>query len=246
MAGAALGASCMIVLGGRLAVLARYSGFTVPAAAFACGLLATLAVLALARHRGQTQTTTMLLAGIAVNTLAGAVTGLLIFMSSEETLRSLTFWTLGSFSGTTWGVVRQGAWFIPPSLAMMFYLRPALNLIACGEAQARSLGLSVERTKMAAVGAVTLAVGSSVAMVGMIGLIGLMVPHLLRLLAGPDHRLLVPGSVLMGAVLVSGADLVARTAAAPAELPIGILTAGIGAPFFIWLLLQQKRRGFAG
>jgi len=243
--GASLAAVVTIVLSSTL--LGAWSdwlgAFLLPAAAFGGGVIATLIVYRLATRNGQTSVTTMLLAGIAINALGGAGTGLMIFIADDDQLRDLTFWTLGSLGGATWtqlavvGPCLLGGMLVAPLLA-----RP-LNALLLGESEARHLGIRTERVKTLVVLLAAGVVGAAVAVSGIIGFVGLVVPHLLRLSVGPDHRVLVPGSALLGGTLLLGADLLARTIVAPAELPIGIVTALVGAPFFLWLLLRDRKRG---
>jgi iron complex transport system permease protein len=183
----------------------------------------------------------MLLAGIALNAFMGAGTGLLTFVANDAQLRNITFWSLGSLGGATWRTVAVAGPFVATAVLLLPRLSRALNALALGEAEAGHLGVDVERTRRTIVVLSALGVGSAVALAGVIGFIGLVVPHLLRLLVGPDHRVVVPGAALLGASLLLGADLVARTLVAPAELPIGIVTAVLGAPFFLWLLLRDRR-----
>ncbi|MCC8998540.1 MAG: iron ABC transporter permease [Candidatus Contendobacter sp.] len=243
--GAALAAVAVIVLG--LPAMAATSGglaiYVLPLAAFGGGLLATLLVAALAHHDGRAQVGAVLLAGIAINALAGAGTGLLTTLADDEQLRTLTFWSLGSLGGATW---REAAATAPPillALALIARCARTLNALLLGDREAGHLGFAVERTKRILMMAAALAVGSAVAVAGMIGFVGLVVPHLLRLVQGPDHRFLLPGSALLGAALLVCADLLARTLAVPAELPIGIVTALLGGPFFFGLLWRQRRQG---
>jgi len=243
--GAALMAVITIVLGATVfgAWSSVLGAFLLPAAAFAGGVIATVIVYRLATRASRTSVTTMLLAGIAINALAGAGTGLMIFIADDDQLRDLTFWTLGSLGGATWtqlavvGPVLLGGMLAAPLLA-----RP-LNAMLLGEGEAKHLGIRTERVKQLVIALAALVVGAAVAVSGIIGFIGLVVPHLLRLAVGPDHRVLVPGSALLGGALLLGADLMARTIVAPAELPIGIVTALLGAPFFLWLLLRDRQRG---
>lgn len=242
-AGAALAAATVIVLGDRWA-LARFDAFRgvlLPAGAFGGGLLATLVLYALATRAGRTSVAIMLLAGVALGALSGAVTGLLVYLSNDRQLRDLTFWSLGSLGGATWPKVFTEAILVLPTLLVVSVMARALNSLALGEAEAFHLGVAVQRTKTIMIVLVALAVGSSVALVGPIGFVGLVVPHILRLTAGSDHRVVLPGSALLGGVLLVFADILARTLAAPAEIPIGILTAAIGAPFFLWILLSRSR-----
>jgi len=240
--GGALGAISVLVLGGTFsASLPSLLGiYLVPAAAFIGSLIVTVMVYRLASARGQGSVATMLLTGIAINAMAGAITGVLTFVATDAQLRSITFWSLGSLGGGTWEAVAASAPFILLPLLLFPRYAAALNALTLGEETAGHVGIDVDRTKRALVVLTSLAVGSSVAVAGVIGFIPLVAPHLLRMLIGPDHRFLLGGSALLGAILLLGADLIARTLVAPAELPIGIVTAGIGAPFFLWLLMHER------
>jgi len=182
----------------------------------------------------------MLLAGIALTALAGAIVGLFTYLADDTTLRSLTFWNLGSLNGASYA----GLWpLLLITLAVGGWLprrATALNALLLGESEARHLGFDVERIKRELVVCTALGVGAAVAAAGLIGFVGLVVPHLMRLLVGPDHRLLLPASALAGATLLLLADVAARLVIAPAELPIGIVTALLGAPFFLFLLLRER------
>jgi iron complex transport system permease protein len=241
-AGASLGAVAVIVLGGTiLAPLTVLLGvLSLPLAAFCGGLATTLVLYQVATRRGQTSVATMLLAGIALAALAMAVTGVLIFVADDRQLRDLTFWGLGSLAGATWQKIGAVGPVIVLALATMPFLARGLNALALGEATAGHLGIPVQRLKYTAIVAVAAAVGASVAVSGGIGFVGIVVPHLLRLLIGPDNRYLLPASALLGGSLLLIADAVARTIVSPAELPIGIVTALAGAPFFLWILLRKR------
>lgn len=239
-AGAGLGATLWIVLigGGALGV------WGLPVSAFACGILVTVGVWKIAESEGKVRTVTLLLAGIAFNSFAGAGIGLMTFLADDEQLRSLTFWLLGGFGGATWSVV---AVTLPIAMIGLFVLlqqASALNAMSLGESEAYHLGVSIESLKRWAVFGVALTVGAAVSAAGGIGFVGLVVPHLLRLMGGADHRYVLPGSALGGAILLVLADLFSRTVVVPAELPVGIVTALIGGPFFLWLLLRFKREIF--
>ncbi len=182
----------------------------------------------------------MLLAGIAVNAFCFAGIGLMSFLATDAQLRNITFWNLGSLGGATWSTIFVSVPLILVSLFFLLRLSRSLNVILLGEAEARHLGVNTERLKWQAICLVALAVGASVAIAGTIGFVGLVVPHLLRLIIGADHRYLLVNSALLGANLLLIADLFSRTILSPAELPIGIVTALIGAPFFIWLLLKKN------
>jgi iron complex transport system permease protein len=243
--GAGLAAAVIIVLGDRILARLGVPGplpyAALPAGAFLGGLCATLILYALATRSGRTAVATMLLAGIALGALSGALTGLLTFVSDDRQLRDLAFWSLGSLGGATWSKVAASAPLILPVLAAVPLLGRGLNALVLGEAEAFHLGVPVERLKRACIVLVAVAVGASVAAAGVIGFVGLVVPHALRLLIGPGHRLLLPAAALLGGAFLVLADVVARLVAAPAELPIGIVTALVGAPVFLWLLLGRVR-----
>lgn len=241
-AGAALAAAATIVLGDRLLApsIGALPFSALPVGAFAGGLITMLGLYLIATRRGRTSIATMLLAGVAFDALAGAGMGLFSYLSDDRQLRDLTFWTLGSLSGATWTKVVAITPFVLPTLLAMPFLARGLNALSLGEAEAFHLGIPVQRVKAAAILLVAVAVGASVAAAGMIGFVGIVVPHVLRLMAGADHKVLLPASALLGAALLVSADTVARIIVAPAELPIGILTAAIGAPFFLWLLLRRQ------
>lgn len=241
-AGAGLGAISIIVLGnGVLApVTAALGIYALPIAAFVGGLATTVLLYRVATRRGQTSIATMLLAGIALGALAAALAGMLVYVADDRQLRDLTFWQLGSLGGATWNKVAAAGPIIGAALAASLFLSRGLNALALGEASARHLGIPVQRLKHVAILAVAAAAGASVAVSGGIGFVGIVVPHLLRLLIGPDHRYLIPASALLGASLLLLADAVSRTIVAPAELPIGIVTAVVGAPFFLWILLRRR------
>lgn len=240
-AGAGFAAVATIVLGTAflLPILGSYMFYALPVSAFAGGLITTVLLYTIATRQGRTSVATMLLAGIAIAALAAAGTGMLIFMSDDRQLRDFTFWTLGSLAGATWEKVAVASAFLAVVLAALPALAASLDALLLGEGEARHLGVPVQTMKRVAIFAVAAAVGASVAVAGPIGFVGIVVPHLLRLVIGPRHAGLLPTSALLGAALLVSADMVARTVVAPAELPIGIVTAILGAPFFLWLLLRQ-------
>jgi iron complex transport system permease protein len=235
--GAALGAVAVIVLG-----ISSLGLMTLPLAAFLTGTATTFFVYRLAQRHGRTDVATLLLVGLALNAMAGAATGLLTYLADDAQLRSIVFWTMGGLGGALWETVIVAAPWIGVSLALAPRLGRALNLFALGEMEARHLGIEVEQVKRAAILLAALATGTAVALVGPIGFIGLIVPHIVRLIAGPDHRLLLPACALGGASLLVLADLVARTMAAPAEVPVGLITACAGGPFFLALILRARRQ----
>jgi iron complex transport system permease protein len=214
----------------------------VPLLAMAGAMATTFLVYRIARIAGKTHISTLLLAGIAVNALAGSVVGAVLYLSDNEALRRFTFWTLGSLHTTTWKSVAMMAPFIVPPLLILPRYRGALNAFLLGEAEAYHLGFNTQWTKRMVVGLCAVMVGVTVAFCGLIGFVGLVVPHLARLMQGPDFRRLIPVSALLGALLVLAADLLARTANAPSEIPIGVVTSLIGAPFFLYLIHRRKRQ----
>lgn len=238
-AGATFAAITAIVLGEALFGAAALL-YVLPVGAFLGGLIATITLYLIATRRGRTSVATMLLGGIAIAALMMAASGILIFMSNDQQLRELTFWSLGSLGGASWPKIVAIIPFIILGLGLAGGFAGGFNALALGEAEARHLGIPVQLLKRIAIVAVALLTGTAVAVSGSIGFIGIIVPHLLRLAIGPDHRYLLPVSVLFGAVLLTGADMVSRTIVAPAELPIGIVTALLGAPFFLWILLRNR------
>ncbi|PAJ78230.1 FecCD family ABC transporter permease [Burkholderia ubonensis] len=241
--GAALGATTTIVLGPAL-FAASAGAAVLPFAAFAGALAVAALVYRLAASRGRLALPLLLLAGIAINALAGAAIGLLTFGANDAQLRTLTFWSLGSLGGAQWPALAAVTPCVAIGCALLARERNALNALQLGETEALHLGVPVQRLKRRVLVAVALAVGALVSCAGIIGFIGLVAPHCIRLACGPDQRIVMPGAALLGALLTLAADLVARTVAAPAEIPLGVLTALLGAPFFLALL--WKNRGALG
>jgi len=244
--GAALAAVAAIVLGGALGNtlgLGAAGRWLLPLASFGGAALTTLLVSRLSRVDGATQPAQMLLVGLAVNAVSGAGIGLLANIASGPALRALTFWMYGSLGRAGWPEIAVTAPVVLLALLLIPLRGRELNALLLGEAEAAHMGVDVERLKRWLVLLVLLAVGGAVALTGIIAFIGLIVPQLIRLWAGPDHRLLLPASALLGGALLTVADTAARTVAAPVELPIGVLTALIGGPFFIALLLRLRGRG---
>jgi iron complex transport system permease protein len=239
--GAALGAGLTIVLGTSMPPeWWRFLGPSLPLlTAFLGGLLVTALVWRWSSIQGQVRLPLLLLMGVAVNALAASGLGWLSFMANDTQLRSLTFWLLGSLSGARW---RSVAWVAGPVLAALWLtwrLAPQFNALALGEAQARLMGVPVDRLKRHGVWWSGLVVGVLTAHIGMVGFVGLIAPHGVRLLTGADHRAVLPGSALLGAILVILADTASRTIVAPVELPLGVLTGLLGAPLFLWMLRQR-------
>ncbi|MFH8465915.1 FecCD family ABC transporter permease [Streptomyces sp. NPDC017991] len=235
--GAAVGAVAAISLG-----LSFLGTWTIPVFAFVAGLGTALLVYSTSRSGGRTEVVTLILTGIAVNAFAGALIGLFIFLADTAAVNQITFWQLGSLSQATWPKVLAVLPCAVAGLAVAPLYARKLDLLALGERPARHLGVDVERLRIVLVLVVALLTAAAVSVSGVIGFVGLVVPHLLRMLAGPGHRFLVPGSALGGAVVLLAGDLAARTVAEPAELPLGVLTALFGSPFFFWLLRRTRRR----
>ncbi|MCZ2203829.1 FecCD family ABC transporter permease [Bartonella sp. A05] len=245
--GASLGAILAIVIGFTFpAFLAPFlESYKVMIGAFWGGLLTTIILYTIATHHSCTSIATMLLAGIAISALSGAIVGILIFIANDQQLRDITFWNLGSLAGATWLKV----WLILPFvwIGLLFapFLSHALNALTLGEAVASHIGFHIQRIKNIVILLVALMCGGAVAISGGIGFIGIVVPHILRLLMGSDHRYLIPCSALLGAALLIFADTFARFIVAPAELPIGIVTALFGSPFFLWILINRRGTNFS-
>lgn len=246
--GSALAAIVMIVLGDVILVgwLSQFQAIALPVAAFTGGLITTALIYRISTMDGSTRIFTLLLAGIAISALTGAVSGVLTYLADDGQLRSLTFWSMGSLGGLSWQSIWTAGPWILLALVILPCFRQALNALLLGEQVAQHLGMSAQRIKKVVIAIAAVAVGASVAVAGMIGFVGLVVPHLMRLWLGPDHARLLPASALCGASLLILADVISRTVAAPAEIPIGIITALIGSPFFLWLLLSQGQRGHMG
>ncbi|EJF90612.1 FecCD family ABC transporter permease [Bartonella tamiae] len=241
-AGAGLGAVLIIVLGASLPVaFTNYFGsFSIILGSFIGGLITTFFLYAVATRNRQTSIATMLLAGIALGALSGAALGILVFIANDQQLRDITFWNLGSLAGATWSRIGLALPFILLGLFIAPFLAQPLNALSLGESVAGHLGFSIQRIKNLAICLVALMCGGAVAVSGGIGFIGIVVPHILRLTIGPNHRYLIPCSALLGAILLILADTFSRYIVAPSELPIGIVTALFGAPIFLWILLKQR------
>lgn len=236
--GAALGAGLAIVFGSL--VFVEVPMWLLPLNAFIFGLAVTWIVYLIANNRQGTQVATLLLAGVAMQAFAGAAMGLLSYLANDQQLRDLTFWNLGSFGASSWQNFYICAAITIPALIVLLGFAKHLNAMLLGEAEAQHLGVSVENIKRISIVLVSLIVGASVASVGAIGFVGLVVPHVVRLGFGSDHKFLLPASAGLGALLLVIADTFARSIISPAELPIGIITALIGCPFFIFLILKQR------
>ncbi|UZR99463.1 FecCD family ABC transporter permease [Chondrinema litorale] len=242
--GAALGAIFVIMFMGTMApaLLEISRTYLMPLFAFLGGGLATAFTLKLSKSEGKTQITYLILAGVAITSLAGAAIGLSIFYADDAQLRSYTFWTLGDLSSATWEKLNILFPLIGIACTGLITMSRSLNAIALGESEAFHSGVSVEKVKLLTVLFSAMAVGVSVAFTGIIGFVGLVVPHIIRISFTSDHTLVLPCSAIGGACLLLLADIFARTIVIPAELPIGVVTAVIGTPFFIYLLISSKKK----
>lgn len=240
--GAALAAVLVIAFGhGWAAPFVRLLGIhALPLAAFLGGLGVTTLLVAMTGGRRPLSIAGLLLAGLAIGALAQAVMGIAVYASDDRALRDLTLWTLGSFAGASWQKVFAIVPFALAATLILPSLTRGLNGLLLGEAEAFHLGIDTRRTKLAIVFTTAALVGAAVAVAGVIGFVGIVVPHVIRLIAGPDHKLLLPSSALLGATLAILADVIARVVVAPAELPVGIVMALLGAPFFLHLIVTRQ------
>jgi iron complex transport system permease protein len=239
--GAFAAAAAIVVTDSKLGESLRFmQNELLPLSAFAGSLATTIILYGIASRAGRTSIAIFLLAGLAIAAIANAGIGLLVFMADDRQLRDITFWLLGSLSGITWAKTATIAPVLALGLAACLWVARGLDVLVLGEAEAFHSGVDVERLKRISIVLVSAMTGVAVSVCGVVGFIGIVVPHLLRLTIGPAHRLLLPASALLGASLLVGADTLARTIVAPAEMPIGVLTAAIGAPFFLAMLLRQR------
>jgi len=245
-AGAALGASLVFVLGGTSAFAAPLGSLAVPLMAFAGAFAATMLVYRVSATFGKVNVFTLLLAGIAVNAVCGAGTGFLSYVARDPQARNITFWNLGTFTTADWRGVIVVAVTFAACFALTLRDAKALNALMLGEDEAALLGMNPQRLIIRLLVLNTLMVATATAMVGVIAFVGLVVPHVLRMLKSSDYAFLLPASALLGALTMVVVDVVARLIIPPAELPVGIITAVVGAPVFLWILMLQQRRGSAG
>jgi len=235
-AGAAVAAATVIAFGLDFA-----GTWTVAICAFLGGLITTILVYTMSRDGGRTEVVTLVLVGIAINAVASAGLAFLMFIGDTQAREEIVFWQLGSLNGSRWEYVGVVAPMAAVGLVASLLLAPKLDLLSLGDRAARHVGVDVERLRMTTIVVVAVLTAAAVAFCGIISFVGLVVPHLIRMIAGPGHRLLVPASALGGAVLLALADLWARTLVAYADLPIGMLTALVGGPFFFWLIRRARR-----
>lgn len=240
--GSTVGAVLAMVLLTPFAWIQQIPGFWLtPLFAMAGGWAATAIAYQISRIGKRTHVSTLLLAGVAINAFAGATVGVALYLASNDQLRQLTFWMLGSLHRAEWTMIGVMIPLVAIPIFIIRHYRAALNAFMLGEAQAFQLGVPVQRLKWILISLNAIMVGAAVAFCGLIGFVGLVTPHILRLSIGPDHRLLLPTCALLGPILMLWADTLARTLNAPGEVPIGILTALIGAPFFLYLILLRKK-----
>jgi iron complex transport system permease protein len=247
-AGAAFGAAIVFVFGGSTALsfATPLGSLAVPAMAFVVSFAATMVVYRLSTSFGKVNVFTLLLAGIAINAVCAAGTGFLSYVARDPQARNITFWNLGTFTTADWrGVELIGVFFV---ICFVWSLRygKSLNALMLGENEAASLGVNPERLILQLIVVNTIMVSVATAMVGVIAFVGLVIPHVLRMLKSADYNFLLPASALLGAIIMEVIDITARVMIPPAELPIGIITAVIGAPVFLWILLRQTRQGGTG
>ncbi len=216
--------------------------FLLPILAIIGSFITTLMVYILSKVHNKTNIMAMLLSGIAINALSGALIGIFISISTDSQLRSFTFWTLGGLDNADWSVILITSIFIIFPLTIIYKMKSQLDIFMLGDAEAMHLGINVEWLKKKIILISSIMVGISVSFCGMIGFIGLITPHLIRMIIGPNHNYLIPASALLGALLLTTSDIIAKSIISPAQLPIGVVTSCIGAPFFIWLIYNQKKR----
>ncbi|MFF2550136.1 FecCD family ABC transporter permease [Nocardia sp. NPDC058058] len=236
-AGAAVGAGTVIVVGG-----AFVASWSVAAGAFVAGLLTTLLVYVLSRSNGRTEVVTLVLTGVAINAFAGGLISFLLFSASPAARDQIVFWQMGSLNGATWESVYVVAPLTALGVAAAILMAPRLDLLALGESAARHLGVDVERLRRNVIVVVAVLATAGVAFTGIILFVGLIVPHLVRMLVGPGHRVLIPLSAIVGAVVLVAADIGSRALVHNADLPLGMLTSLVGGPFFFWLLRRTRAR----
>jgi iron complex transport system permease protein len=234
--GAAAAATFAVIAG-----IASTSYWGLSLSAFIGALATTLLVYTLARRNGRTEVTTLILVGIAIDAVAGALVSLFQYMATQSQLQGIVFWLMGSASGATWPKLGLIVPLMTLGVIPLFLITRPLNLLVLGEAEAHHLGIATEKIRLLCIICTALVTGTAVAVAGIVPFVGLVAPHIMRMVVGPDHRTLIPASVLGGAILVMLADLIARTAVSPAQLPLGLVTAMIGGPFFLYLIERARR-----
>ena len=236
--GAAVGAAFLILFGLQLAVAGRWS---IPLVAFATGMLTLIIVLRLASSNGKFQLEMLILSGVIVQAFLGSLVSFMVTLSNQI-VNEIVYWLMGSLSLRGWSYAGILLPYFVVGLGVLMYYGRSLNLFSLGERQAEHLGVNVGRTRVVVLVVSTLITAAAVSVAGTIGFVGLVVPHLIRLMAGPDYRLLIPITALFGAIYLVWADTLARMLLSPTEIPLGVITAFLGAPFFMYLLRKHKRR----
>lgn len=237
-AGAGVGAAISIVLGAQFVVFGMSS---IPATAFIFALTTVIIVYKLAQVAGRTAPETLILAGVALSAFCAAILALIIIISGS--LQSIYFWLLGSLSSASWSNVLTVIPYALIGAGIAYFFSKELNALLLGEEMATTLGVDVEKTRLVLIGTASLMTAAAVSVSGLIGFVGLIVPHWIRLIIGPNHRLLIPVSALSGMLLMVITDTMARTVLSPIEIPIGIIMALVGAPFFLYLLRRRRLEG---
>ena len=241
--GAAVGAMISIMFSSIAYNIFKISHFILlPLLAIIGAFIVTMMIYKMSKVENKTNIMAMLLSGIAINALAGAIIGIFVSISSDSQLRSFTFWTLGGLDRSNWNIVGISYLIISINFFLVFSLKDKLDIFMLGDSEALCLGINVEKLKKRIILISSIMVGVTVAFCGMIGFIGLVTPHLIRLLIGPNHRYLIPGSAILGSIILVLSDLISKSVIAPAQLPVGVVTSSIGAPIFIWLIYNQKKR----
>tara|TARA_B100001113_G_scaffold287016_1_gene242638 strand:- start:255 stop:1274 length:1020 start_codon:yes stop_codon:yes gene_type:complete len=241
-AGAALGAAFAIVFSSHFISLNFLGPYLIPFSAIIGSASVIIILFIITKGFGYDGVTYMLLAGIAVNAIAGVGIGLLTYISDDSELRSLTFWTMGSFGGITWPLIIPALVVILLSIIWIIGLSRKLDLIQLGDVEASRLGINIKKVRFGVIISSAVVVGISVALSGMIGFVGLVVPHLVRLLGGVNHLYVLIGSAIFGSILMVISDMMCRTIISPAELPVGLITSGLGSPFFLWLIFKMRAK----
>lgn len=237
-AGASVGAAVMIYFNLQYILLGEWM---LPLVAFTTGVLTLWGVLMLAREGGKIPTNSLILSGVVMNAFLGAVVSFLTAMS-KDTVNQILFWTMGSLSLRGWSYAAILFPYLAAGIVYLWSRSRSLNLLALGERQAAHLGVRVDLLKVSVLLVATLLTAAAVSVAGVIGFVGLVVPHIVRLIVGPDYRLIIPLSALGGGIFLAWADMGARTLLAPTEIPLGVLTAFVGAPFFAYLLYRNKKQ----
>ena len=241
-AGAALGAAFAIVFSSRFISLDFLGPYLIPFSAIIGSASVIIILFVITKGFGYDGVTYMLLAGIAVNAIAGVGIGVLTYISDDSELRSLTFWTMGSFGGVTWPLIMPAIVVILFSIVWIIGLSRKLDLIQLGDVEASRLGINIKKVRFGVIISSAVVVGISVALSGMIGFVGLVVPHLVRILGGVNHLYVLIGSAISGSILMIISDMMCRVIISPAELPVGLITSGLGSPFFLWLIFKMRTK----